>query len=96
MGYGEQLAQQVPPQSEQQKKAAAICTQSQKIKALIEDLNLTFKLQYNAQPLRRTAVSMGSVRAWRISAILWEKTTASGCRFGNRRDRRCWKRTGSC
>ena len=60
MGYGEQLAQQAPPQSEQQKKAAAICTQSQKIKALIEDLNLTFKLQYNAQPLRRTAVSMGA------------------------------------
>lgn len=28
--------------------------------ALIEDLNLTFKLQYNAQPLRRTAVSMGA------------------------------------
>lgn len=60
MGYGEQLAQQAPPQSEQQKKAAAICTQSQKIRALIEDLNLTFKLQYNAQPLRRTAVSMGA------------------------------------
>lgn len=60
MGYGEQLAQQAPPQSEQQKKAAAICTQSQKIKALIEDLNLTFKLQYNAQPLRRTAVPMGA------------------------------------
>ena len=59
MGYGEQLAQQAPPQSEQQKKAAAICTQSQKIKALIEDLNLTFKLQYNAQPLRRTAVLHG-------------------------------------
>lgn len=43
MGYGEQLAQQAPPQSEQQKKAAAICTQSQKIKALIEDLNLTLQ-----------------------------------------------------
>lgn len=60
MGYGEQLARQAPPQSEQQKKAAAICTQSQKIKALIEDLNLTFKLQYNAQPLRRTPISMGA------------------------------------
>ena len=43
MGYGEQLAQQAPPQSEQQKKAAAICTQSQKIKALIE--NYSFGLQ---------------------------------------------------
>ena len=60
MGYGEQLAQQFPPQSEPRKKADAICTQSKKIKALIEDLNLTFKLQYNAQPLRRTPIQMGA------------------------------------
>ena len=60
MGYGEQLAQQFPQNSEPQKKAATICTQSKKIKALIEDLNLTFKLQYNAQPLRRTPIQMGA------------------------------------
>lgn len=59
MGYGEQLAQQFPTDSQPQKKAEAICTQSEKIKALIEDLNLTFKLQYNAQPLRRTLLQMG-------------------------------------
>ena len=59
LGYGEQLARQAPAQSEQQKKAAAICAQSQKIKALIEDLNLTFKLQYHAQPLRRTPLCLG-------------------------------------
>ena len=60
MGYGEQLAQQFPPSSEPRKKADAICTQSKKIKALIEDLNLTFKLQYNAQPLRKTPIQMGA------------------------------------
>ncbi|MGM9659317.1 MAG: sensor histidine kinase [Faecousia sp.] len=60
MGYGEQLAQQFPPQSEPRKKVDAICTQSKKIKALIEDLNLTFKLQYNAQPLRRAQIQMGA------------------------------------
>lgn len=60
MGYAEQLAQQFPLQSEPRKKADAICTQSQKIKALIEDLNLTFKLQYNAQPLRRAPIQMGA------------------------------------
>ena len=60
MGYGEQLAQQFPQSSEPRKKADAICTQSKKIKALIEDLNLTFKLQYNAQPLRRTPIQMGA------------------------------------
>ena len=60
MGYGEQLAQQFPSSSEPRKKADAICTQGKKIKALIEDLNLTFKLQYNAQPLRRTPIQMGA------------------------------------
>ena len=60
MGYGEQLSQQFPPSSEPRKKADAICSQSKKIKALIEDLNLTFKLQYNAQPLRRTPIQMGA------------------------------------
>ena len=60
MGNAEQLARQFPPQSEPRKKADAICSQSQKIKALIEDLNLTFKLQYNAQPLRRTPIQMGA------------------------------------
>lgn len=59
MGYAEQLEGQMPPQSAQQKKAAAICTQSKKIKALIEDLNLTFKLQYNAQPLRPDRLAVG-------------------------------------
>lgn len=60
MGNAEQLAQQFPPSSEPRKKADAICTQSQKIKALIEDLNLTFKLQYNAQPLRKAPIQMGA------------------------------------
>ena len=60
MGYGEQLAQQFLPSSEPRKKADAICTQSKKIKALIEDLNLTFKLQYNAQPLRRAPIQTGA------------------------------------
>ncbi len=60
MGNVEQLASQFPQSSEPRKKADAICTQSKKIKALIEDLNLTFKLQYNAQPLRRTPIQMGA------------------------------------
>lgn len=60
MGYGEQLVQQFPAQSEPRKKADAICIQSQKIKALIDDLNLTFKLQYNAQPLRKAPIQMGA------------------------------------
>lgn len=57
MGYAEQLEHMAD--AEQQSKAAAICIQSQKIKTLIEDLNLTSKLQYNAQPLRIREVQVG-------------------------------------
>ena len=41
------------------RKAEGICQQSEKIRALVEDLNLTSKLQYGAQPLRRKAVHAG-------------------------------------
>ena len=57
MGYAEQLEHMAD--AEQQSKAAAIRIQSQKIKTLIEDLNLTSKLQYNAQPLRLREVQVG-------------------------------------
>ena len=57
MGYAEQLEHIAD--TEQRDKAAAIRIQSQKIKTLIEDLNLTSKLQYNAQPLRIREVQAG-------------------------------------
>ena len=59
MGYAEQLEHMVLRDAEQRSKAAAIRFQSQKIKTLIEDLNLTSKLQYNAQPLRIREVAVG-------------------------------------
>lgn len=59
MGYAEQLEHMASQDSEQQNKAAAIRIQAQKIKTLIEDLNLTSKLQYNAQPLRLREVQVG-------------------------------------
>ena len=57
MGYAEQLEHMAD--AEQRDKADAIRIQSQKIKTLIEDLNLTSKLQYNAQPLRIREVQVG-------------------------------------
>ena len=50
LGYAEQIAQSTD--LEARKKASVICVQCGKIKALIEDLNLTSKLQYHSQPLR--------------------------------------------
>lgn len=52
LGYAEQLERAGQLPEAQQKKAAAIRVQAQNIRLLIEDLNLTSKLQYDAQPLR--------------------------------------------
>lgn len=61
MGYAEQLEHMASQDLEQQGKATAIRIQSQKIKNLIEDLNLTSKLQYHVQPLRLREAAVGPV-----------------------------------
>lgn len=59
LGYAEQLERDPLLPDGRRQKAASIRVQSQKISALIEDLNLTSKLQYNAQPLRLASVAVG-------------------------------------
>lgn len=58
LGYAEQLERDADS-AEIQQKATLISEQSRKIRSLIEDLNLTSKLQYNAQPLRIEQVCVG-------------------------------------
>ncbi len=52
MGYADTLVRDDTLGAEQKKKAASIQRQSLMIKKLIDDLNLTSKLEYDAQPLR--------------------------------------------
>lgn len=59
LGYAEQLKRDETLSPEQRRKAVLISDQSQKVRALIEDLNLTSKLQYDAQPLRMERRRMG-------------------------------------
>ncbi len=61
LGYAEQLERAPLGPEEQQKKAAAVRVQAQRIRVLIEDLNLTSKLQYDAQPLRLAQVDAGQL-----------------------------------
>ena len=58
VGYAEQLEQKEHDTITRQ-KAASIRTQSMKIKKLVEDLNLTSKLQYHAHPLRLQKTAIG-------------------------------------
>ena len=59
LGWAEQLERDAVLPETARQKAGGIRTQSEKLRTLIEDLNLTSKLQYGAQPLRRKAVTVG-------------------------------------
>lgn len=54
MGYADELMQNEKLGQKERAKAAVIRNQSIKIRQLIEDLNLTSKLEYHMQPLRVT------------------------------------------
>lgn len=59
LGWAEQLQRDATLPAAARQKAGGICTQCEKIRSLIEDLNLTSKLQYGAQPLRREMLTAG-------------------------------------
>ena len=59
LGWAEQLERDVVLPETARQKAGGIRTQSEKLRTLIEDLNLTSKLQYGAQPLRCRPVQAG-------------------------------------
>ncbi len=54
MGYASQLEDNKSLAESERKKAGVIRFQSMRIKNLINDLNLSSKLEYNAQPIQRT------------------------------------------
>lgn len=59
LGWAEQLEQDKALPENARKKAGGIRTQSEKLRALIDDLNLTSKLEYGAQPLRKQEFAAG-------------------------------------
>lgn len=59
LGCGEQLEHDVALPDAARQKAADIRTQCEKLRSLIDDLNLTSKLEYGAQPLRKEAFAAG-------------------------------------
>lgn len=59
LGWAEQLEQDPALPAAARQKACGIRTQSEKLRALIEDLNLTSKLEYGTQPLRKQEFAAG-------------------------------------
>ena len=59
MGWAEQMEQDAEMPAASRRKATGIRTQCEKLRTLIDDLNLTSKLEYGAQPLRRKSLRAG-------------------------------------
>ena len=59
MGWAEQLERDAETPAASRQKATGIRTQCEKLRTLIDDLNLTSKLEYGAQPLRRKSLRAG-------------------------------------
>lgn len=78
LGWAEQLHHDSLLPEEARQKAAGIQNQSEKIKSLVEDLNLTSKLQYGAQPLRRQTAHAGALLR-RLVANFCNEPAAQSC-----------------
>jgi len=61
MGYAGQLESDTHLPDDDRKKAAVIVTQSERIRNLINDLNLASKLEYNMQPIHLTKQNLIAV-----------------------------------
>lgn len=70
MGYASKLEEdpELPPAKREQ--AYVIRSQSERIKALVSDLNLASKLEYDMQPLHKTAISLAALLRNVVAAFL--------------------------
>lgn len=78
LGWAEQLKQDKTLPETARQKAAGICGQSQKLRSLIDDLNLTSKLEYGAQPLRKKEYSAGPLIR-KLVAQFYDSPLAEKC-----------------
>ena len=78
LGWAEQLEQDTALPEHTRQKAGGIRTQSEKLRTLIDDLNLTSKLQYGAQPLRKEELTAGPLMR-QLVARFCESPLAERC-----------------
>lgn len=78
LGWAEQLQQDESLPDTARQKAAGIYGQSEKLRSLIDDLNLTSKLEYGAQPLRKKEFSAGPLIR-KLVARFYDSPLAEKC-----------------
>ena len=99
MGWAEQLERDAETPAASRRKATGIRTQCEKLRTLIDDLNLTSKLEYGAQPLRRKSLRAGPLfRAWWRNFARTRRKKSARLRWSNqsRASRQCFAQTAPC
>lgn len=70
MGYSSQLEEELTLNRDQRNLAGIIRSQCERIKALVSDLNLASKLEYDMQPLRKESVGLAPMLRSTVTDIL--------------------------
>ena len=78
LGWAEQLEQDAALPGNARKKAAGIRIQCERLRILIDDLNLTSKLEYGAQPLRKQEFAAGPLLREAVAQFC-ESLPEEGC-----------------
>ena len=70
LGYASELEDDNALPTEARQQAGMIRRQGERLKALVEDLNLTTKLEYALQPIRRETVDLVEIGRQAVSEVL--------------------------
>ena len=99
LGWAEQLEQDALLPDSSRQKATGIRTQCEKLRTLIDDLNLTSKLEYGAQPLRRKDLRAGPLFRQLVAQSAkarWQSAARSHWNRKNQQSRRCFRWMRRC
>ena len=70
LGYASELEDDDALPTEARQQAGMIRRQGERLKSLVEDLNLTTKLEYALQPIRRETVDLAEIGRQAVSEVL--------------------------
>lgn len=70
LGYASELEDDDALPAEARQQAGMIRRQGERLKSLVDDLNLTTKLEYALQPIRREAVDLAEIGRQAVSGVL--------------------------
>ena len=73
LGYASELEDDDTLPTDARQQAGMIRRQGERLRSLVEDLNLTTKLEYALQPIRRETVDLAEIGRQAVSEVLQQR-----------------------